>query len=153
MQLGGFGNFVKQLLGYGAIAFGGLFLLVAIAAPIVEPEEDKTKTIAGGLVIGLPPTVVGILLLRSSYKDSSQKEALQSAQQQQEINRVFYALTEQGKGAITLLQFASAADISLPEAKTFLDDQAKLLNANFEATQEGVLVYKFPTGCIDSTDA
>ena len=150
-----FGNLVKQVFGYGAIALGGLFLLAALTIPFSEePEEapgDNVKGFVGCLMFGLPPVGAGVLLLRSSHRDKEQKKLQAHAAKQQALDQLFYSLVEQ-KGSLTPLQLASAAQMSIPDAKAFLDDKAELLNPDFDVTSHGNMIYRFAEDPASSED-
>jgi hypothetical protein len=51
---------------------------------------------------------------------------------------------QESDGKLTTVQLATRANISLEEAKAYLDEKALLLNGDFDATDTGAIVYKFP---------
>lgn len=61
-----------------------------------------------------------------------------------EREQLFLRLLQQGEGAITVTKFALSAQISIEEAKLYLDEKATQLNANFEANDKEGLIYRFP---------
>jgi hypothetical protein len=99
------------------------------------------KTLAGFcLLIGLPPTAVGgwlIWNLRQQHQRSLEDLADQQEQR-------FLQILQDQKGDLTMLQFATANQMSLEEAKTYLDEKAKLLDASFDVSETGAVVYRFP---------
>lgn len=127
----------------------GIFLTIGVSfslvclIPFFNPEasaEDKEAGFAAFAVIGLPPTIAGGVLiwnLRRQHRQNLQKLLL-------EQERLFIELINQQEGKITVIEFATAAQISLEEAKMYLEQKSKELNANFEATDSGAMVYLFP---------
>ena len=57
--------------------------------------------------------------------------------------QVFYSLIQAHQGRISLLDFAMAANLSAPEAKSYLDHRAEEFLANFEVTEKGDMFYIF----------
>ncbi len=64
---------------------------------------------------------------------------------QQRLYRCFYCCLEQNRGKVSALDFAIAAHITGPQARTFLDARARDFFADFEPTDYGDVVYTFRT--------
>jgi hypothetical protein len=78
--------------------------------------------------------LIGSTLVRST-RNSQQQERLQNA---------FYELLESGDGCITLLQLAVTARVDGELARQFLDQQAKVFNAEIEVDKDAETFYRFP---------
>jgi hypothetical protein len=52
-------------------------------------------------------------------------------------------MIQENNGRITLLGFAMQSQLPASVAKQYLDDQAKLFNANFQISEEGGISYHF----------
>ncbi|MGB3572424.1 MAG: hypothetical protein WA783_02880 [Phormidesmis sp.] len=135
-------SFLKKGTGYLLVSFGGLFLLVAFVTLLSTDSRDKKlDTLLGSLVIGIPSTAWGSGLIGASRQPSRRQKALA---EQRQLQQALYLLIQSSKGRLTPIQFAIAANISIDEAEDFLNHQAKSLDANFEVTDSGALVYLFP---------
>lgn len=127
----------------------GFFLLIGIAIMIlgtvdlVSPkttQDDKDGALAAMVIFGVPATVFGGWLFRG-LKQQHQQQLKQLSQQKEQV---FLQLLEQDNTPITVTSFALAAKISIEESQQYLDEQALKLNAHFDTTDEGGIIYKFP---------
>lgn len=129
--------------------FAGLCLLIGL--PIVllctvellnpeTPAEDREEATAAIAILGLPPTAVGAWLL-FSLRNQNQHQSQQSDLEREQL---FLKLLQQHEGELTVTTFALAAQISIEEAKDYLEAKATQLDANFEPGDEGGIIYKFP---------
>ena len=92
------------------------------------------------MIFGLPPTALGSWLiwnLRQQHERSLENLADQQEQR-------FLQLLQDHKGDLTVLQFATATQLSLEESKVYLDEKAQQLNASFDVLDNGAVVYRFP---------
>ncbi|MBD0334330.1 MAG: hypothetical protein ICV62_02475 [Cyanobacteria bacterium Co-bin13] len=64
-------------------------------------------------------------------------------QRQQDLHQLFYQLIRASGGRISVLDFAIAARLTGPQARTFLDARAREFYANFEPTEQGDILYTF----------
>ncbi|MBD2256410.1 hypothetical protein [Pseudanabaena sp. FACHB-2040] len=64
-------------------------------------------------------------------------------QRQQDLHQLFYQLIRSSGGRISVLDFAIAARLTGPQARTFLDARAREFYANFEPTEQGDILYTF----------
>lgn len=121
----------------------GLFIVVAVTVELFDPTsdaEDRSGSVAALLLFGLPPTALGAWLiwnLRQQHERSLENLADQQEQR-------FLQLLQDHKGDLTVLQFATATQLSLEESKAYLDEKAQQLNASFDVLDNGAVVYRFP---------
>ena len=157
----------KKKLGYYLLGLGSLFLLSMVISPLTEvPDTEeataptdtvttdkvaadkvttKVTTVAAGLIVGLPLSAVGGLLVVSASQERQLEHAqLTLASEDVRLRQVLYRLIEASDGQVTLVQFAIAADIPAAEARAYIDSQAKAFSANFDITDSGSIVYQFP---------
>jgi hypothetical protein len=69
---------------------------------------------------------------------------LRNAQQQKRLETAFYNLLRQHDGCVSLIDLTAAAEVDTTLAKTYLDNQIRLLNAMPEVDDEGHTSYRFP---------
>jgi hypothetical protein len=127
----------------------GFFLLIGIAIMILgtvdlaspnKTQDDKDGALAAMVIFGVPAIVFGGWLFRGLRQENQQK--LKQLSQHKE--QVLLQLLEQENKPITVTSFALAAKISIAESQQYLDEQALKLNADFDTTEEGGIIYKFP---------
>lgn len=130
-------------------AVAGVCLLIGIpvillaALDLADPDtsrQDRDEVSAALFILGFPPTALGSWLvwnLSQSHRQEAQRQIKQR-------EKLFLAMLQQQGGQITILQFAMAADLSMDDAKVFLDEKAKGLNASFDVSDTGAVVYCFP---------
>lgn len=132
---------IKKVLSTSFLIIG-IPILVAGITELLKPESDEknTKGAIGAIAFfSFPPLALGSGLawnLRQQHKASLRKLARQQEQ-------TFLQLLQKHKN-ITVTQFAIEAQVSIEEAKIYLDRKAVQLDANFEAAEEGGILYKFP---------
>ncbi|TVP64705.1 MAG: hypothetical protein EA342_15885 [Leptolyngbya sp. LCM1.Bin17] len=102
--------------------------------------QDRQAAIAPLILLGLPVTGLGAWLAW----DWRQQRQAQAQTLIQAHEQVFLELLQTHKGRLTLVQFAAAAQMPLDQARVFLDHRAKLLDASFDVTDAGGIVYQFP---------
>lgn len=103
------------------------------------PAEDREGAIAAVVLFGAPPTALGgWLLWNVRHQNQTKEQQIEHAREQ-----LFLKLLQENEGSITVLRFASEAAIPLVEAKEFLDLKARQLNASFDTTDEGGIIYRF----------
>ena len=121
----------------------GLPVTVLTTLEIVDPDTPASARgdfAAALVIIGLPPTALAAWLMAGLRHQHQQK--LQQAARKQE--QIFLTLLQESNGKLTTVQLATQANISLEEAKAYLDEKALLLNGDFDTTDTGAIVYKFP---------
>lgn len=128
----------------GACLVFGLSLALLGAAELVDSDddwEDRIEDSAPWVLLGLVPTALGTWLAWR-LRSSTQERPLQTLTLQQE--QVFVQLLQSEGGDLSIVQFAAAAQIPVEQAKAFLDQKAKVLNASFDVKESGAIVYRFP---------
>jgi predicted transcriptional regulator len=121
----------------------GLPVTVLTTLEILDPNTPPSAKgdFAAGLVfIGLSPTALASGLIVSLRHQHRQK--LQQMAREQE--QIFLNLLQESNGKLTTVQLATRANISLEEAKAYLDEKALVLNGDFDTTDSGAIVYQFP---------
>jgi hypothetical protein len=111
--------------------------LMALVLP-GQTVEQRTGAIGTLLIFGLPPIVMGGALWYVSQQRDQGREAARR-------QNAFFRLVQQGKGQITVLDFAIAAKLDGDRAKAYLDDRAREFSANFEVSPTGAVLYCFDT--------
>ena len=61
----------------------------------------------------------------------------------QKLQSLFYKAIKANDGRISAMQFAMLSQVSLDEAKAFLDAWSGVLNADFDVDESGTVVYCF----------
>ncbi|OUL36681.1 hypothetical protein BV372_06160 [Nostoc sp. T09] len=136
---------IKKFLAICFLLFGIPFsvgMMVEILNPKTTPK-DKHDAIAALTILTLPSTFVGGGLIWSLAQQKRKEQALLVASEQKRLNLVFLELIENNAGSVTVFQLARNAEISIKEAKQYLDEKAKELNASFEVSEEGNILYRF----------
>ncbi|BAZ33303.1 hypothetical protein NIES4074_58130 [Cylindrospermum sp. NIES-4074] len=127
----------------GIFLITGLSILLLGTIDLVNPKatkEDKEGSLAAIVLFGLPPTAISTWIIWSLYQQHQQKlEQLNLEREQQ-----FLRLLQQNGGEMTVTNFALSAQISIKDAKLYLDQKAKELGANFEVSDEKGVIYRFP---------
>jgi hypothetical protein len=128
----------------GACLLFGLSITLLATTQLIDPDDDnwqdRAETGVALVMFGLAPTVLGTWLawnLRHNHQRSTQTLALQQEQ-------LFLRLLQSQAGDLTIVQFAAAAQIPVEQAKAFLDQKARVLNASFDVKESGAIVYRFP---------
>lgn len=137
---------VKKVLAICLLLFGIPFSTMAIV-DIFNPKntpKDKSDAIAALTILTLPSTAVGSWLILSLAQQKRKEQALLIEAEQKRISLVFLELVDNNAGSITVFQLARNAEISIKDAKQYLDDKAKEFNAVFEVNEEGNILYRFP---------
>lgn len=118
----------------------GIFLLVCSArAPFREnnvfPDTRGDEAI-NFLLLGLPITGAGGWLVWTLHQKDRK-------QLQQRLQSLFFQLLHQNQGKITLMQFASEAQLTADVAKQYLDKKALEFSATFNVSEDGHIYYCF----------
>jgi len=121
----------------------GLAVTGLASARLLHPSthgQDRQAAIAPLVLLGLPVTGLGAWLAWDlRHQRQVQAQTLTQAHEQ-----LFLELLQAHQGRLTLVQFAAAAHMPLEEARVFLDQRARLLDASFDVTDAGGIVYQFP---------
>ncbi len=117
-----------------------IFLLVPISVVFSKNPSEQDKSAAlGGLAIGVPALVGGLSILKGS-RDKQQKLI---AERTQLLETTFLELLQTNDGQVTVINFAIATNLSLEEAKQYLDRKASQLNGDFKVLDDGKISYYF----------
>lgn len=133
---------LKKILA-GFFLLAGLPILLVGAADLVDHDssrEDKEGAIAAIGFFGLPSVAIAAGLL-VSWRQQQQRQQQQLSLGQEQM---FLQLLQQHNGAMTVVDFALAANIPIEDAKAYLDQKAKQLDASFEVSDSREVVYRFP---------
>lgn len=104
------------------------------------PQAEKDGSIAALIVFGLPPIAISGLLMHSLH----QQHKSDAKKSDRELEQLFLAELQANDGVISPIVFATKSDLTLDETKVYLDTKALQLNALYEATDAGGVVYRFP---------
>lgn len=105
-----------------------------------NPASEKDEAAAALVILGFPPSLLGGALMLNVRRQHQQK--LKQAEHEQE--KLFLELLQESGGKLTTVQFATRANLSLEDAKEYLDEKALQLNGYFDTTDAGAIVYRFP---------
>lgn len=121
-------------------SIGFIFLTVTVSSLATkEPTEKERSAAMGGIIIGVPALAAGTWLV---WKQKKRHADLKEVRQRQ-IEFNFLTMLQANEGNITAISFAIANELSLEEAKQYLDAKAVQLNADFNVTEDGGVSYKF----------
>ncbi|MEI2580514.1 hypothetical protein [Scytonema sp. PRP1] len=101
------------------------------------------NTALNGLIFGVPTSVLGVWLALGAYRESQQEKKAIKAQAKDQLQSTFYQMIQENNGRITLVSFAMQSQLPPATARQYLDEQAKLFNANFKVSEEGGISYDF----------
>ncbi|MDF5725159.1 MAG: hypothetical protein PUP91_32860 [Rhizonema sp. PD37] len=111
--------------------------------PNIDAISTLDNTAINGLILGLPTSVLGIWLTMGLYRRSQQEKKALQEQTSDRLQSTFYRMIQEKNGSITLLSFAMQSQLPPADARKYLDQQAKLFNANFKVSEEGGISYYF----------
>lgn len=127
----------------------GFFLVIGLAILVLgtidlvnpnTPDKDQEGALAAIVIFGVPAILIGAWIvwgLHQQHQHNLKQLSLKTEQ-------IFLRLLQEQSGSITVMAFALAAQLPLAEAKQYLDHKARQLNADFEPSNEGGIVYRFP---------
>ncbi len=131
---------MRQVFAGILFSLGFIFLAVTVSVVFTKnPTKDDKSAALGGVIIGVPATATGALLVWGLRKKTEDEES----DRLEKMERTFLELVEANNGRVTALKFAIASKLSLEESKRYLDKRAVMLNATFEVTEEGGVNYYF----------
>lgn len=133
---------LQKALAGACLVFGLSLSLLATVELVTSDDdwEDRAEAGATLVIFGLTPIALGAWLawhLRSTQGRTTQMLNLQQEQ-------IFVQLLQSHEGDLSVVQFAAAAQIPIEQAKAFLDQKAKVLNASFDVKESGAIIYRFP---------
>lgn len=133
---------VKRILRVGLPALGlvvGFLCLGRSLETALDKNPNrphKPETIAAGLLLGIPCTLGSIWMLSTFQRHHK-------LAQSQRLQVLFYKAIKANNGKINALQLAMLAEISVQDAKTFLNAWAGPLKASYQIDETGLMVYCF----------
>lgn len=101
------------------------------------------NTALNGLIFGVPTSVLGVWLALGAYRENRNEKRAIKAQAKDQLQSTFYQMIQDNNGRITLVSFAMQSQLPPASARQYLDEQAKLFNANFKVSEEGGISYDF----------
>ena len=135
-----------KIIADGSFALVALFIIVAADTVMdaEEPAAEKRSILLGLVFLSVPPAAVGGVIIYSLRQSHHYQQATTEDQQAELTKQAFYQLVEAQGGAVTVFQFAKAADLDAQAARAYLDEQATAFNANFEVGDNSEIIYRFP---------
>lgn len=127
----------------GLLLLWGLPISIWAVVDTLNPRTapvDKEGAVAALVLFGLPPVAVGgyfIHNLRQQHRATLQ-------QGDRQLEQLFLAELQANGGIINPIVFATKAELSLNDTQAYLDQKAVQLNALYEATETGGIIYRFP---------
>ncbi|MBD2432998.1 MULTISPECIES: hypothetical protein [Fischerella] len=108
-----------------------------------EAYNALDLTTKQGLIFGIPTLALGGWLAIGLYRQSRQDKKALEQQISEHLQSTFYRMIQENNGRITLLGFAMQSHLPAPVARQYLDEQAKVFNANYKISEEGGISYHF----------
>ncbi|MEM1172068.1 MAG: hypothetical protein AAGJ08_24050 [Cyanobacteria bacterium P01_H01_bin.35] len=99
----------------------------------------------GLLTLSLSWRFFAIIVIASGLTWTFRHYREQQKHQQDALNTLFYKLIQENQGHITALDLAMNSQLSGKVVQEFLDERAKEFGAELEITEQGSLLYYFPT--------
>ncbi|MDJ0695047.1 hypothetical protein [Mastigocoleus sp. MO_188.B34] len=110
---------------------------------LLDAIEEKNNQVVGGLVFGLPTSILGGWLALSLYRDKRQQRNALNQKINEQLQSTFYRMVLENEGRITVLKFAMHSQLPPATAKEYLDQKAKEFNADFNVNEDGGISYYF----------
>jgi hypothetical protein len=101
------------------------------------------NTALNGIIFGFPTSLLGLWLALGYYRQAQREKKVLKEQVSDKLQSTFYRMIEANNGRITLLSFAMHSQLPPAQARHYLDEQARLFNANFKVSEEGGISYHF----------
>ncbi|RAM52629.1 MAG: hypothetical protein C6Y22_04755 [Hapalosiphonaceae cyanobacterium JJU2] len=147
------------------LTLGFMFLTLSVSAaidkhnmlkPISPVDHDQVidirnrealavldATAKQGLIFGVPTLALGGWLVIGLFRQSRREKKVLEQQVSEHLQSTFYQMLQENNGQITLLKFAMQSHLPAPVARQYLDEQAKVFNANYKISEEGGISYHF----------
>ncbi|NEQ33633.1 MAG: hypothetical protein F6K04_21995 [Leptolyngbya sp. SIO4C5] len=104
---------------------------------------DRRETVLAGLLLGIPAVGFGSYLGLDAYLQKKRQE-------RDRLQGIFFKLVKAGKGKVAPLRFAMEANLSGEMAKAYLDERARIYDADFQVDEQGGVSYYFHLGDVDT---
>lgn len=133
---------MKKLFAGIFLTFGFVVTMTIVAGllgVVPSPPEGKDDLAFAGIIFGLPPIVIGLLLVKSIQKQKEHSQQDISS----EIESVFLQRIQANQGVVDPISFAIATKLSIEEAKKYLELKSKQLNGTFDVNERGGISYIF----------
>lgn len=108
-----------------------------------QPNQYEDNGAVGGLICGIPSTLIGGWLALDLYRQSRQEKRAIHQQKSDRLQSLFYQMLQENRGRVTVLGFAMQSQLPATDARKYLDEKAKEFNANFKVNEEGAVSYHF----------
>ncbi len=135
-------NKARRITGIGLSAVGLLLSFLCLGRAVETAldrnpnRQGKRETVLAGLLIGLPAGAGALWMLQDLERDRTLIHS-------QKLQSLFYKAIRANNGRISAAQFAMLSQISLGEAKAFLDSWAGAMAAQFDVDESGLVIYCF----------
>ncbi|WP_254563949.1 hypothetical protein [Oscillatoria sp. HE19RPO] len=137
---------IKTVAAVLLLAFGFFCLMVAVSG-LGETDPDRQtegRDLAlAGLGFGVPALGLGGWLAWGLYREGKNKKLALDKEESDRLQGIFFQMIRERNGQITALHFAMETQLSAPQAKQYLEEQAKEFNADFEVSDRGDVIYRF----------
>ena len=110
---------------------------------LLDAIEQKNNEAVGGLVFGLPTSILGGWLALSLYDQKRQQKKALNQKVNEQLQSTFYRMVLENEGRVTVLKFAMHSQLPAATAKEYLDQKAKEFNADFTISEDGGISYYF----------
>ncbi|HET9066656.1 MAG TPA: hypothetical protein VFN22_12620 [Gemmatimonadales bacterium] len=132
---------MSRLFGAGALAAIALFMLTGFLGS--DLDRDAPASLAAfALVVGLP-AIGAVLLARGYLRDRGGQTARKELLRQQTIESGILRLAIASEGRLTAVEVAAQLALTPEGATEALDRLALRGQAEYEVTDDGVIVYGF----------
>ncbi|MDJ0737272.1 MAG: hypothetical protein QNJ47_24935 [Nostocaceae cyanobacterium] len=105
--------------------------------------DQLNNTAVNGIIFGVPSIVLGSWLALGFYRENKQEQKALTHENNQRLQSLFYKMIQENQGRVTVLGFAMQSQLPPADARQYLDEQAKVFNANFKINEEGAVSYYF----------
>lgn len=141
-------NLIKKVGAGIFITFSLMILLLAVGDITNSEKTKKNKdgAFAALIVFGVPSGIIGGALAWNIFQGGKKQKEKLAAQESDRLHSIFYLLLKKHNGSIAPLLFAMESKLSPADAKVYLDQKATEFDANFEADDQGRIIYQFNLG-------
>ncbi len=108
-----------------------------------DAVDQLNNTAVNGIIFGVPSIVLGSWLALGFYRENKLEQKALTQEHNQRLQSLFYKMIQENQGKVTVLSFAMQSQLPPADARNYLDEQAKVFNANFKVNEEGAVSYYF----------